>query len=663
VLVLAFHAGMGSLRGGFVGVDVFFVLSGFLITGVLLGAAHNGGIRFVDFYARRIRRLLPAAVSVLLVTGLAWVAVASLVEREPLVGDARSAALYFSNWHFAARSTDYFGTDDAPSPFEHFWSLSVEEQFYGVWPAIVWMVFLLYRRDLRRARQRLAIVAGVLLICSLAALAVTTRQGNAPLAYFGTHVRVYQLLAGGLLALHCFGRAELVTGRGARAAVSILQLLSLAGVLLVASTVVDVGPSKRGVLAAGLAVLLLWTVESDPRGAAARPLSRPVITYFGQLSYGTYLWHWPIILIVRRFAAMAPHVLFLVATVLSFGLAALSHRVLEQPLRRSPRLAARSGPVFAAGLAASACAGVLVLPLVLAAARAPTVTAAATVTPAGASFPAQVSLSTRTPIPGSDRILAAGQTHTKRTCLQRVARLGCLARRGTGPTVLVIGDSHLEPFFPVFDQLAARRDITLYTWMYYVCPWQHDVLPTGANAGPCRNNKAGLYDEMLPAIRPDVVIAVNRGYDDPRYPRGLFRDKAPGETVPGRVLSAATGTAIDKIRVFGARLIVVEPVPALSFNQRECLSRAKFVEQCAGKAAGKLPSEKAVEAREARHHVTVVDLDAEVCPRLPVCDAVLGGVVVRHDVDHVSVPFASSLGTVLDSRLAAAGAFRRPSAR
>jgi peptidoglycan/LPS O-acetylase OafA/YrhL len=666
VLVIAFHADMGRVQGGFIGVDVFFVLSGYLITRLLLTAAQTDGIRFVEFYARRMRRLLPAAITVLVVTGLAWVAMASAVEREPLLGDARSAALYFSNWHFAAQSTDYFASGDAPSPFEHFWSLSVEEQFYAVWPAIIAAVFLLCRRDPARARRWLAVVAVILLIGSLAALAMTTRQGDSALAYFGTHGRVYQLLAGGLLALWRHSRDEPVTRPVVRAAVSALQLLSLAGVVLVASSAVQLGPGLRGVWAVGLTVTLLWTVEADPRGAAAGPLSWSTVAYLGRISYGTYLWHWPLILIIRRFVVMAPHDLFLVASVLSFGLAALSHRVLEQPIRLSPGLAARSRSVLVGGLAASAVAGLLVLPLVLAAARVPTITARTDTGMPGAqstsaSAPAQAPPTTKTRVPGIDQIKAAGQKHTERTCLEHIARLGCLARRGTGPKVLVIGDSHLEAYFPVLEQLAERRDITLYTWMYYICPWHYDVLPTGENAEPCRNNKASLYGEVLPAIRPDVVIAINRGYDDPNYRRGLFRDGARGATDPGRVLGAAVDGAVDRITSAGARLIVIEPVPALTFHQRECLARAKFVEQCAGKAAGKLPSEKALEKRAAaKHDVVVVDLDKAVCPRLPVCDAVLKGVVVRQDYDHISVPFVRTLTDTLDRRLEAAGAYRHP---
>jgi hypothetical protein len=124
------------------------------------------------------------------------------------------------------------------------------------------------------------------------------------------------------------------------------------------------------------------------------------------------------------------------------------------------------------------------------------------------------------------------------------------------------------------------------------------------------------------------------------------------------VLAAATPGAVDAIHALGARLVVIEPWPALPFRQRDCLSRARFAEQCAGRAAGKLASERALEASAAaRHDLAVVDLDRVVCPRLPVCDAVIGGKVVRRDQDHLSLAFAASLSEALDRRLTAAGAF------
>lgn len=683
VLVIAFHAGMRSVPGGFVGVDVFFVLSGFLITRLLLGSARGGGIRFVDFYARRMRRLLPVALLVLVVTGLGWAAVASSVEREPLLDDARSAALYFANWHFAGRSVDYFASGDTPSPFQHYWSLSVEEQFYVAWPAIVAVALQGYRRNPARARRRLAVLAGLLCVVSLALVVLAMRRGDAAYGYFGTHARAYQLLAGGLLAVARDGRAGTAVRRGARAAVSFGQLLALAGILVVASSAGPVNVGLRGMLTAAFAVLLLAALELDPRGALAQPLSWPTVRYLGQLSYGTYLWHWPVILMIERFAVMTPHRLFLVAMVPSFGLAALSYRVLEQPIRRSPALAVRGRRVLAAGLAASAVAGLLVLPPVLASGAEPSVTpvAAADSTGGGAGgttaatgaggtgatsasggskpLPPPPPTARRTPVPKPDQVKAAGERPPGQTCVQQIVRNGCLARPGKGPKVLVIGDSHLQMFFPVLDQIAARHDLNLYTWMYYVCPWEHDVLPTGTNAEPCRANKALLYDTMLPAIRPDVVITINRGYDDPNYPRPVFSSGAPSSTDPAAVLSAATPGAVDEIRALGARLVVVEPVPSMRTNQRECLARAKFVEQCAGRSAGRLRSERALEQRAAtRRDVTVIDLDRAICPRLPVCDAVVGGVITRKDVDHVSVQFARALTGELDRRLAAAGVYR-----
>jgi len=689
VLVLAFHAGMHRVPGGFIGVDVFFVLSGFLITRLLLAAAYGGGISFVDFYARRMRRLLPVALLVLGVTSLVWIAVASAVEREPLLGDARAAAMYFANWHFAAHATDYFASANQHSPFEHFWSLSVEEQFYLAWPAVVAAVFLLSRRNPGRARRRLAVLTVLLLVGSVALLLSAMHRGDPSFEYFGTHTRAYQLLAGALLTLCCYGRNITVTNRAGRAAASLGQLLALGSLLVLAGTAVHVSVGVRGMLTAAFAVLLLASLELDPRGLAARPLSWSTVTYLGQISYGTYLWHWPVILLIERFVVISPHSLFGVAMVLSFGLAALSHRLVEQPIRRSPALAARSRGVLAAGLAASAVAGLLVLPPLLTTDRDPAVTPLTpfAVDATGGQSPTQDQLppetgapetgapgpgtsgskptggtkapAPRTPVPGRDAIKAAGQGPPAQTCLQQIIRLGCLSRQGSGPKVLVLGDSHLQMYFTVFNQLAERHDLTLYTWMYYVCPWEDGVLPSGSNAAPCRENRKLLYDKMLPTIKPDVVITINRGYDDPNYPRDLFQDGAPGETNPGRVLTAALPAAVDKIRSYGARLIVIEPTPSTRFNQRECLSRATYVQQCASRSAGKLPSEQALEARaKTRHDVTAVDLDKAICPRLPLCDAAIDGIVVRKDNDHPSLPFTASVLDLLDQKLTTAGAYR-----
>src|SRR4051795_11533426 len=195
-LVLLFHAGLSWFGGGYVGVDMFFCLSGFLVTSVLMTELQSSGsLRVGRFYSRRVRRLLPAAVVVVIATCLTFTLVWSVVRRATIVGDAVSALLYYANFHFLAASGDYFAADIDKSPFLHFWSLSIEEQFYAVFPVLL---LVLYR--VGRSRRRSVVLGGLsfLLVLSLAEqIWFATR--NVDRAYYGTDTRLYQLLAGALL--------------------------------------------------------------------------------------------------------------------------------------------------------------------------------------------------------------------------------------------------------------------------------------------------------------------------------------------------------------------------------------------------------------------------------------------------------------------------------
>jgi peptidoglycan/LPS O-acetylase OafA/YrhL len=654
VLVVAFHAGVGRLAGGYVGVDVFFVLSGFLITGILLRDALGGRLSLVDFYARRARRLLPVALIVLVGVSVVWVAVAGAVERATLGADARSAALYFSNWHFAAQATDYFASADEPSPFLHFWSLSVEEQFYVGWPLVV--LVLCSVGAAARARRRVGLVAAALMVGSLAALAIHTANGAEARAYFGTDGRVYQLLAGALLAVWAVGRSA-PAPRRTRLAGQVAGLLGLGGIVVVAAVGLGIGPSLRGVLATAGAVLVLAGLEVARRGPAGRLLSLGWAAYLGRASYGIYLFHWPVTLIVRRFVEMPPKALFAVVLVVSTGLAALTLQLVETPIRHSAWLAPRRRLVVASGLALGLVVGMAVTPALLDSDRRPVVVAAAAGRPSAAA--ARPEASTGTPVPPLAQVKAAAKVHRPgNPCLGGVTLFdrGCVINRGTKGTVFVLGDSHLEAWIGPLAQLAKERDVTMHAWISYLCPWQRDVYPTGAKSG-CPKRKPAVYAEVA-KVRPDTVIVLNRGYDDPNYSRPLFHLGAPDDTDPGRALAAGTPEAVDHVLGLAGRLVVVQPWPAMVTNQRSCLATARFVESCEGRSAGALRSEGAVDEAAGRDsRVGVVDLDQLVCPRLPVCDAVLDGIVTHRDQDHVSLAFAEVLTARFGALLDRAGAF------
>ncbi len=320
-LVVLFHCGVGPFDGGFVGVDLFFVLSGFLVSHVIWAEVDkHGSFRLGWFYARRVRRLLPAAVVVIVATAALQLLVASAPQRAGMLRDGQAALVYLSNWQFIADSRDYFAADEASaSPFLHYWSLSIEEQFYVVLP----LALLLLLRLRRHAVVVLLVLAAV--VAGSVALQVWHAASDPTYAYYATGTRVYQLAAGVLLA----SITRLVTipsGLG-----RVLSVVGLAGVVVVGSAVVDVTASTSGLLATVASLAVIAGLFAAPTGEAARVLALRVPRYLGQVSYGTYLWHWPIILILRQLFDVGPLVLLALAAPVATGLAALSYEIFERP--------------------------------------------------------------------------------------------------------------------------------------------------------------------------------------------------------------------------------------------------------------------------------------------------------------------------------------------
>lgn len=315
-LVLAFHAGVVTMSGGFIGVDLFFVLSGFLVTQVVAREVDRSGtVRLGDFYARRVRRLLPAAVVVVVLTGAAQVLLVSLPLRLEMIDDARAALLYYANWHFVVESRDYFADAESASPFLHFWSLAVEEQFYIVFPLLV-LLTLRTRRDPQRA---LSVLVGAVFLVSVVAQVITARY-DPDLAYYGTHTRAYQLAAGALLAIwtrrsrtyrgstptppHDLRVREAeragdwvgVTSASRRATragrVRLFPVAALVVIVVLSTNAVDLPPWLRGILATLAAVSLIAALTSTPDGSLVR-----VLGFWGSALPGTdLLWHLPVAL-------------------------------------------------------------------------------------------------------------------------------------------------------------------------------------------------------------------------------------------------------------------------------------------------------------------------------------------------------------------------------
>lgn len=338
MLVVGYHLHVPGVPGGFLGVTVFFVISGYLITRLLLEELRTtGSVDFVAFYRRRIRRLLPAAYLVVAVA-LAW---ATLVERDLLVrlpDDAWAALGYVSNWSMILRDVSYFESFALPSPLAHFWSLAVEEQFYLFWPPLLLGLLLL----LRRRSARLA-VGGAALLSTLLLALLHVGADDPSRAYMGTDTRAAELLVGALLALalHRGGAA----GSRPRPALDLtpwrarLLLAAGAGVLavLVRTMADDAALVYRGgLLLAALAAGAVVVAAQSPALALPAGLDRGLPGWFGRRSYAIYLWHYPVLIACSTPADLNDFSLLksLVVLGLTLALAAASYRWVERPVLR-----------------------------------------------------------------------------------------------------------------------------------------------------------------------------------------------------------------------------------------------------------------------------------------------------------------------------------------
>lgn len=665
-LVVAFHAGMVFLEGGFVGVDLFFVLSGFLVTGVLLRDVDTKGhIRLGAFYARRVRRLLPAAVVVVVVTAALQLLVTSLPNRVDMVDDGRAALLYYANWHFILEGRDYFAEDLAPSPFLHFWSLSIEEQFYIVYP----LVLLLLVRVAKRPVRAMWTVLVAVMVASIA-LQVWIARDDVNLAYYGTHTRVYQLAAGAALMLLVRRLAQGGGGRRAEAPPSPLvrwatpvAVVGLLGIALTASRVIDASESNRGLLTTLFSVMAIFGLWQSPRGLASRVLALPVPRYLGQVSYGTYLWHWPVVLVLKQVLDARPLVLTLLTAAIATGLAALSYQMFEMPIRRAQWMHRFNWPVVGAALTASVLVFAFVVPTVLQADRRPALAAGQEESQVG-SLTARLDR----PVPKDLDLVAAKDDigPAGRVC-DAADPEGCKFVDGSGQKVLVIGDSIVSPLTYAFIDMAERHDFTLYLMRSNGCPWQVEQLQTNwtdEQRATCVERRTDFYEDVLPQIDPDVVVVAGLARNEGLWEKRLVSPTSPPGESHDEMLRRTTQKTIDLITEdLGKPLVIfksslgTDGFNLQGFDPLDCLAKAKTLADCAVYPPIERPIVDAVYdvADAESDDVATVDINPLICPGLPVCSPAIKGTIVWHDNNHLTASFATERSEQIYRLLTATG--------
>ncbi|MFF0818326.1 SGNH hydrolase domain-containing protein [Rhodococcus sp. NPDC003318] len=600
VAVVLFHAGVPGLDGGFVGVDIFFVVSGFLITGMLWrDVSTTGTVGLARFYGARARRLLPAAGLVLVVTAFASALLLPPLQARDVLGDEIASALYVGNYRFALHGTDYLAADAPPSPFQHYWSLGVEEQFYLLWPGLIVGAAVLVRHSARR-RGTAATASAMPYVLVLALVAATSFAVSLawtdtlpPWAFFSLPSRAWELAAGGLVALSVHGWRRLPSSVAAVAGWAGLALLVLACTRLGETTPY---PGTAALLPVLGTVLVIGSGCAASRLGVGRALSLPPVRAVGRVSYSWYLWHWPVLLLVP---ALLGHSLDLSgrlgAMALSGGLAVLTLHLVENPVRFAAPLrdsASRSLALGAAVTAVAVCTGLVLLvarPVPVghgAAAADLTVTAASPVaTPAvdphdaevqqlTAQVQAAVTQSAATPeVPSNLSPSLADAPADKpgvfvNGCVRSWLEVGQSECASGDPasttTVALVGDSHAAMWDPALESAAEQRHWRLETMGKVTCPLLDLPITSpylGREYTECEQWRDQII-ERLQAERPQlIVLSMSRRYG------GDF-----GFTMYGPAWLDSLTRVVAQLRATGAAVLVLGPVPDPHSTVPTCLS-------------------------------------------------------------------------------------------
>jgi peptidoglycan/LPS O-acetylase OafA/YrhL len=594
----------------------------------------------------------------LIVTAIVYTAVAAPVEVVAARGGFRAAFLYVANWHFIAQSNDYFAADVNTSPVVHFWSLAVEEQFYLAWPLLLSGLALVARRAGERRWQvvRIVIVAGFVL--SLGA-ALHLSHVDLSRAYYGTDTRAYELLAGALLAI----TPHIVRGARRRAAaMGGVAAIGLVGLVVVATSHVHLGAIQRGLAATIVTGAVIVALEAARSAWPARALSTPSAVYLGRVSYGTYLWHWPVIVIVTSQFRPGPWSLFALTCLIATGVASLSFQVLEQRVRLSGLLDRHRTAVIVVGLATSVLGALVLIPAIM---HDPSGVGSANgigVTPNG--------LDTRVPVPrGLDLVAIGAESYGRFDCYRRPVD-ECSVTGTSGPRILLIGDSHARSLIGAFEGVARRHQMRLAIVTSPNCPWEDGVVELPLRRvelqQECRARQRDWYERVVPQYDPDFVVLAHQGLDEALTPRFIGlpdgRQLRTGAPRFNQEMRVAIDRTIGELRAAGRKIVIVEPIPTApaATNPFTCLSKASYLDACRYiTLPGPTPLERYYRSLADGRDVFSIDLDRLVCPYLPICDPMVGGIVVKKDAQHITAAFSAAMSRPIDKLLVGDGVIPR----
>jgi peptidoglycan/LPS O-acetylase OafA/YrhL len=650
--VVLYHVWPAAMPGGFVGVDVFFAISGYLITAHLLREVETtGALALWGFWARRARRLLPAALVTLFVCAVGTLLFVPQVYWQQFLTEIGASTAYFQNWQLASDAVDYLAAENRASPVQHFWSLSAEEQFYLVWPLLIALGAWL-------SRTRLAIFLVLGLVSGLSlAYSITETASNPAAAYFVTPTRAWEFGAGGLLAL--LGTRAWQMPDPVRAALSWAGLAAVMYASIFYSTDTAFPGSAALVPVLGtLAVILAGTPRA--RWAPSPLLRFKPGQFLGDISYSVYLWHWPL-LVFAPFILVDPgldetRVAVIVSTIL---LGWVTKVLIEDPVRRSAWLASQPRMTFACSVAAMALvAGVLlsgtthVQAQIRKAERAeekvvekrpPCFGAAARDPERPCSNPAL-----RTQVVPSP-VLARNEEYAP---CERFHREGGLSQCDFGvsaekasKTIALVGDSHAGHWRMPLDHVANENGWHGVSITRTSCPFSEATKKLAEPTfSQCKDwvSKLPGYFRAHPEIDTIFVVGITGGAVNVPQGRTMFEAKVNGVRNAWRDLP-------DSVK----HIVVIRDTPRIAGETVDCIDRAiaagaRVDISCAVPRGAALEADpQAVAARTSgSSRARVIDLTDHFCSKR-LCFPVVGGVLVFKDLHHFTLVWAETLGPPL----------------
>ena len=681
--ILGFHAEVPGVGGGFVGPDVFFIISGFVITGQLWReVSKTGTIKLRPFYGARARRLLPVSAAIGVVIVIASVILLPPLQARPAVGDGIACALYVGNYWFILRGVDYFATHVPPSPFQHYWTLGVEEQFYLLWPPmIIGLAWFIRRRARRRSdttviptKRPYLVLLTMITVVSFALSLVATYVVPAA-AYFSLPTRAWDLSIGGLIALTAERWRRLTPRAAAITGWAGLALLLLACNQLTAGTRY---PGTAALLPMLGTALVLAAGCALPSLGCGRVLAWSPMRAVGRLSYSWYLWHWPFLVLAP---AVVGHPLGLIGRLtmvaLSGVVGALTLRFLENPLRYAPPLRRSPlGSIAVGGLATAvaACVGVAILERIPNpvghGARLATMTINAMPRPEGDSIEAydtevkQLFAQVQSALNASVGLKAVpsnltpslADTSAKKNalyfngCLRSPFQSGqpecAMGDAGSTKTVALIGDSMSAMMIPAFQEVAAQRHWRLEPMGKGACsviesPVSGLVRRAVEYVDHCEQWRTEILARLHAEHPKLVVVSMWRGY-------GISESLSGLRSYDPAWLDGLTRLVRD-LRGTGAKVLVLGPIPDPRFLVPLCLSAnlddvpACEIRRATSVNESGIAAESAATTAGGGNYTDLTDLfcTTDLCP------VIVGNTLAYMDETHTTLEYSRQLAPVM----------------